>query len=50
MEPSTANGAPAMIHRAEEQIDYVLTLAPDENGKIAWLYVMLNPDKLPSIN
>lgn len=50
IEPSTANRGPAMIRRVEGKIDFVLTLAPDEAGKIAWLYVMLNPDKLPPIN
>lgn len=49
IEPCTANHTPAIIRRVEAQIDFVLTLAPDENGKIAWLYVMRNPDKLASI-
>lgn len=47
IEPCVTNGAPGIIRRVNEIVDFVLTLAPDEAGKIAWLYVMRNPDKLP---
>lgn len=44
--PCLANGQPGMIRRVGGQIDFVMTLAPDQKGQIAWLYVMRNPDKL----
>lgn len=47
MEPCIANAAPAVIRRMDGEIDFVLTLAPNMNNEIAWLYVMRNPDKLP---
>ncbi|MEM7330415.1 MAG: RNA polymerase sigma factor SigJ [Pseudomonadota bacterium] len=46
LEPCIANAAPAIVRRAGGIIDFVLTLAPNENNEIAWLYVMRNPDKL----
>ena len=48
MEPALANGAPALIRRLKGKVDLVLTLAPDSSGRIAWLYAMRNPDKLPN--
>lgn len=48
LEPCVTNGAPGIIRRVGGDIDFVLTLAPDARGKIAWLYVMRNPDKLPA--
>ena len=48
LEPALANGAPAFLRRLNGKIDLVLTLAPDANGRIAWLYAMRNPDKLPA--
>ena len=47
MEPALANGAPALIRRLNGKVDLVLTLAPGPDGRIAWLYAMRNPDKLP---
>ncbi len=47
IEPCIANSAPAIIRRVEGFIDSIVTLAPDAEGRIAWLYVMRNPDKLP---
>ena len=40
------NRRPALVRWLGERIDFVLTLAPDASGRIAWLYVMRNPDKL----
>ena len=47
IEPCIANATPAVIRRVGGQIDFVLTLAPNAQNEIAWLYVMRNPDKLP---
>ncbi|MCH2093688.1 MAG: RNA polymerase sigma factor SigJ [Rhodobacteraceae bacterium] len=40
------NNKPAFLRYQFGQLDSVTTLAPDETGKIAWLYIMRNPDKL----
>lgn len=48
MEPGLANGAPALVRRMGSKVDLVLTLAPGTDGRIAWLYAMRNPDKLPA--
>ena len=48
VEPASANRAPAIVRRLNGKIDLVLTLAPDASGRIAWLYAMRNPDKLPA--
>ena len=48
MELALANGAPALLRRLNGKVDLVLTLAPDTTGRIAWLYAMRNPDKLPA--
>ncbi|KCZ51400.1 hypothetical protein HY29_05915 [Hyphomonas beringensis] len=48
VEPASANRAPAIVRRLNGKIDLVLTLAPDSSGRIAWLYAMRNPDKLPA--
>jgi len=47
LEAGTANRMPALMRRMAGRIDMVLTASPDRSGKIAWLYVMRNPDKLP---
>lgn len=49
IEPCVANGAPGVIRRVNGEVDFVLTLAPDTENRIAWLYVMRNPDKLSSV-
>lgn len=41
-----ANGKPAIIRKTGQHIDSVITLAPDAQGQIAWLYMMRNPDKM----
>lgn len=48
IEPCLANGQPGVIRRVAGEIDFVMTLAPGATDKIAWLYVMRNPDKLPT--
>ena len=41
------NGAPALVRWLDGRVDLVLTVAPDATGRIAWFYMMRNPDKLP---
>lgn len=40
------NGQPAMVVSGTEKQDMVFTLCADEMGRIAWIYMMRNPDKL----
>ncbi|MGB2177850.1 MAG: RNA polymerase sigma factor SigJ [Hyphomonas sp.] len=47
VEPGLANGGPAIVRRLDGRVDLILTLAPSADGRIAWLYAMRNPDKLP---
>ncbi|MEZ6001223.1 RNA polymerase sigma factor SigJ [Hyphomonas sp.] len=47
VEPALANGGPAIVRRLDGKVDLILTLAPSTDGRIAWLYAMRNPDKLP---
>ena len=48
LEVGHANGAPAIVRRLNGRVDLIVTLAPGADGRIAWLYVMRNPDKLPA--
>lgn len=41
------NGRPALVILEEGPNDMILTLAPNGDGKISWIYAMRNPDKLP---
>lgn len=43
---ATVNGKPAFLRSQFGQIDSVTTVAPDSAGRIAWVYSMINPDKL----
>ena len=43
---SMVNGKPAFLRYHYGLLDSVTTLAPCRSGKIAWLYIMRNPDKL----
>lgn len=43
---SVVNSNPALLRYSYGQIESVTTLAPDQTGKIAWIYIMRNPDKL----
>ena len=47
LDVAQVNGAPALVRWLGGRIDFVLTLAPDASGRIAWFYIMRNPDKLP---
>lgn len=40
------NGKPALLRYRFEVLDSVTTLVPGEDGKIAWIYIQRNPDKL----
>lgn len=42
------NGSPAATILDGGPDDMITVIAPDENGLIRWIYVMRNPDKLPS--
>lgn len=44
----TANGAPAFYILTGGDNDLVCTITPDQDGRVAWIYVMRNPDKLPA--
>ncbi|HPF24736.1 MAG TPA: RNA polymerase sigma factor SigJ [Hyphomonas sp.] len=48
LEAGEANGAPAIVRRLNGRVDLIVTLAPGADGRIAWLYIMRNPDKLPA--
>ena len=41
-----ANNRPAFLRYKNGVLDSVTTLLPDSSGKITWLYIMRNPDKL----
>lgn len=43
---SLVNSKPAFLRYQFGRLDSITTLAPDQTGKIAWLYIMRNPDKL----
>ena len=45
---TTANGRPALAVLEGGEQDMLMTLAPDGEGRIAWIYIMRNPRKLPS--
>lgn len=40
------NASPAILRYHFGQLDSITTLASDQSGKIAWIYIMKNPDKL----
>ena len=48
-EPAIVNGMPSILRLRFGELDSVITLAPDRHGKIAWIYVMRNPDKLAAL-
>ncbi len=43
---ATANTRPALLRFRFGLLDSVTTLAPGPDGRIAWIYMQLNPDKL----
>lgn len=43
---SIVNSNPALLRYHFGKLDSVTTLAPDQIGQIAWIYIMRNPDKL----
>lgn len=43
---ASANGLPALMIHGADQTTTLLTAVPDEAGRISFLYVMRNPDKL----
>lgn len=46
MEVRAVNTKPALLRYKSGQLDSLTTLAPDHDGKIAWFYMLVNPDKL----
>ena len=50
LEPCLANGSPALIQREEGRVVSIMTLASDAVGRIAWIYILRNPDKLTLLN
>ncbi len=46
VEAAMVNGQPAIVISGTEQQNTVLTICADEMGRIAWIYIMRNPDKL----
>jgi len=42
----SANGQPAFALLQGAETDLVVTITPDETGKVGWVYIMRNPDKL----
>ncbi len=46
LRPGRANGSPAAMILDGGPDDVLTVIAPDEQGRIAWIYVMRNPDKL----
>ncbi len=42
-----ANGAPALAILEGREEDVVYSLTTDERGRIDWIYIMRNPEKLP---
>ncbi len=49
LELGRANGAPALLRYGDEGLDTVTVLTTDDASKIRWIYVMRNPDKLPTV-
>ena len=43
---ASVNTKPAFLRYQFGLLDSITTLAPDQSGKIGWLYIMRNPDKL----
>ena len=43
-----ANARPALAVLEGGEADMVMTLAPDASGRVAWIYIMRNPSKLPA--
>ncbi|MEQ9519275.1 MAG: RNA polymerase sigma-70 factor [Parvibaculum sp.] len=40
------NGQPALLSIGDEDTEMLVTLRADKGGRIAWIYIMRNPDKL----
>ena len=47
--PCHSNGAPALLHLEGGKPQSVITLMPDANGQIGWIYMMRAPAKLRGI-
>ena len=43
-----ANGAPALAVMDGGEDDMLLTILPDHEGRVGWIYIMRNPEKLPT--
>ncbi|MEM9055172.1 MAG: RNA polymerase sigma factor SigJ [Pseudomonadota bacterium] len=47
LQPAKVNRAPAIMRLLNGSIDTIITLVPNTQNQIHWLYMMRNPDKLP---
>jgi len=48
--PCIANGLPALMLGTRDRIENIITLLPDEDGQIVWMYTMRAPEKLLALN
>ncbi|GHB44138.1 RNA polymerase sigma factor SigJ [Pseudovibrio japonicus] len=47
----TANDSPALVIKGlSGEIENLVTISPDDQGRVGWIYIMRNPDKLPRLN
>ena len=46
MQVRVVNTKPALLRYKSGRLESLTTLAPDRDGKIAWFYILVNPDKL----
>jgi RNA polymerase sigma-70 factor (ECF subfamily) len=49
MRVAQVNGKPAFLRYRFGQLDSVTAIIPGHDGRIAWIYIMRNPDKLTSV-
>ncbi|TLP68788.1 sigma-70 family RNA polymerase sigma factor [Parasedimentitalea maritima] len=48
--PCFANNLPALMHCVGDRIEDIITLLPDTQGQVAWMYIMRAPEKLAALN
>lgn len=50
VEPCIANGLPALMQKVGSRVETIVTVTPDTQGRIAWMYSMRAPEKLLHLN